>query len=159
MITKQALLERIYTYLSGKIDILANDNPMIGFVRPLIVKGLKRKLAKFGSFMDDFAEDDGTFAMKCLRCSTSRVTKKYVGEKFDMNKAREVKEMYKSIIPDKYTLADVYVAINSQYHDYAVLFKSWFGNSSDHKIIESAVNFWFRDDDCPECKVWDYFKD
>jgi hypothetical protein len=61
MITKQALLERIYTYLSGKIDILANDNPMIGFVRPLIVKGLKRKLAKFGSFMDDFAEDDGTF--------------------------------------------------------------------------------------------------
>ena len=41
MITKQALLERIYTYLSGKIDILANDNPMIGFVRPLIVKGLK----------------------------------------------------------------------------------------------------------------------
>lgn len=85
--------------------------------------------------------------------------KKYVGEKFDMNKAREVKEMYKSIIPDKYTLADVYVAINSQYHDYAVLFKSWFGNSSDHKIIESAVNFWFRDDDCPECKVWDHFKD
>lgn len=61
MITKQALLERIYTYLSGKIDILANDNPMTGFVRPLIVKGLKRKLAKFGSFMDDFAEDDGTF--------------------------------------------------------------------------------------------------
>ena len=85
--------------------------------------------------------------------------KKYVGEKFDMNKAREVKEMYKSIIPDTYTLADVYVAINSQYHDYAVLFKSWFGNSSDHKIIESAVNFWFRDDDCPECKVWDHFKD
>lgn len=46
MITKQALLERIYTYLSGKIDILANDNPMIGFVRPLSTSGSGMMIAR-----------------------------------------------------------------------------------------------------------------
>lgn len=85
--------------------------------------------------------------------------KKYVGEKFDMAKAREVMDMYRSVIPQEYTVSDVYVALNAQYHDYVVLFKSWFGGNSEHKIIESAINFWFRDDDCPENKVWDYFKD
>lgn len=86
-------------------------------------------------------------------------SKKYVGEKFDMNKAREVFEKYRGIIPAENTIADVYVAINAQYHDYVVLFKSWFSDNCEHKIIESAINFWFRDDDCPEGKVWDYFKD
>lgn len=36
---------------------------------------------------------------------------------------------------------DVYVAINAQYHDYCELFKAWFGDSVDSKIVESAINF------------------
>lgn len=33
----------------------------------------------------------------------------------------------RGILPTSATVADVYVAINSQYHDYAELFKNWFG--------------------------------
>lgn len=38
------------------------------------------------------------------------------------------------------------------------LFKAWFGDSVDSKIIESAINFWFKDDDFKSgCKIWKYF--
>ena len=58
------------------------------------------------------------------------------------------------------THADVYVAINSHYHDYCELFKAWFGDGIDQKIIESAIIFWFKDDDHREgSKLWNYFKE
>lgn len=86
--------------------------------------------------------------------------RKYVGEKFDMNKAKEVCERYRGIIPQTITQADVYVAINSQYHDYCELFKSWFGEGVEQKIIESAVVFWFKDADYKNgSKIWNYFKE
>lgn len=84
--------------------------------------------------------------------------RKYVGEKFDMLKAKEICERYRGIIPQSATHGDVYVAINAQYHDYCELFKAWFEDSVDSKIIESAINFWFKDDDFKSgCKVWKYF--
>jgi hypothetical protein len=56
--------------------------------------------------------------------------------------------------------ADVYVAINAQYHDYCELFKSWFNDGIEQKIIESAVVFWFKDDDYKDgFKLWNYFKE
>lgn len=86
--------------------------------------------------------------------------RKYVGEKFDMTKAKEVCERYRGIIPQTITHADVYVAINAQYHDYCELFKSWFGDGVEQKIIESAVIFWFKDDDYKDgFKLWNYFKE
>lgn len=86
--------------------------------------------------------------------------RKYVGEKFDMTKAKEVCERYRGIIPQTVTHADVYVAINAQYHDYCELFKSWFGDGVEQKIIESAVIFWFKDDDYKDgFKLWNYFKE
>lgn len=84
--------------------------------------------------------------------------RKYVGEKFDMMKAKEVCERYRGIIPQSATHADVFVAINAQYHDYCELFKAWFGDNIYNKIIESAINFWFKDDDYKGgSKVWKYF--
>lgn len=76
--------------------------------------------------------------------------RKYVGEKYSMMKAKEVCERYRGMIPTHINYVDVYVAINAQYHDYSILFKSWFGDNIDSKIIESAVIFWFRDDDFSE---------
>lgn len=73
--------------------------------------------------------------------------RKYIGEKFDMYKAKEVCERYRGILPTSVTTCDVYAAINSQYHNYAVLFKSWFGNDIEQRIIESAIVYWFKDDD------------
>ena len=39
--------------------------------------------------------------------------RKYIGEKFDMYKAKEVCERYRGIIPSHITYCDVYIAINS----------------------------------------------
>lgn len=85
--------------------------------------------------------------------------RKYSGEKFDMFKAKEICERYRGLIPNTVTTYDLYIAINSQYHDYAELFKAWFGSDIDQKIIESAIVFWFKDVDCKvENKVVEYFK-
>lgn len=86
--------------------------------------------------------------------------RKYIGEKFDMYKAKEVCERYRGLIPTSVTVCDVYVAINSQYHDYVELFKSWFSDGIEQKIVESAIIFWFKDVDCKSRnKVVSYFKE
>lgn len=73
---------------------------------------------------------------------------------------KEICERYRGVIPVSATPTDVYVAINSQYHDYVELFKSWFGDNVDQKIIESAIIFWFKDVDCKSRnKVVSYFKE
>lgn len=83
--------------------------------------------------------------------------KKYIGEKYDMNKAREICERYKEVLPNDVEPCDVYVAINAQYHDYAKLFEEWFGGNIDNKVFESAITFWFKDVDFDGDKVWEYF--
>lgn len=86
--------------------------------------------------------------------------RKSVGEKYDMSKAKEVTERYRGIIPQSATVADVYIALNAQYHDYCELLKAWFGDNIDTKVIESAVNFWFKDDDYKGGnKVYKYFRE
>lgn len=84
--------------------------------------------------------------------------KKYMGEKYDMNKAKEILSKYNGSIHAE--PIDVYIAINAQYHDYCELFKSWFGSNIDHKIIESAMTFWFKDVDYTGGnKVHKYFEE
>lgn len=52
------------------------------------------------------------------------------------------------------------IALNAQYHDYCELLKAWFGDNIDTKVIESAVNFWFKDDDYKGGnKVYKYFRE
>lgn len=83
--------------------------------------------------------------------------KKYIGEKYDINKAHEICERYKEVLPNDVEPCDVYVAINAQYHDYAKLFEEWFGGNIDNKVFESAITFWFKDVDFDSDKVWEYF--
>lgn len=86
--------------------------------------------------------------------------RKHSGEKFDISKAKEICERYRGILPTSISANDVYVAINSQYHDYAELFKSWFGDGIEQRIIESAIIFWFKDADCKaENKVVEYLRE
>ena len=83
---------------------------------------------------------------------------KYSGEVFSMERAEEIHNMYKECLMGKVTVTDVYIAINAQYHDYIELFKRWFSNSLDSKIIESAIVFWFKDEDYKMGnKVYKYF--
>ncbi len=84
--------------------------------------------------------------------------KKFAGERFDKHKSNEVFIKYKEMFPKGTTLCDVYVAINAQYHDYSALFKSWYREGVEHKIIESAIIFWFCDVDYSgKSKVYEYF--
>lgn len=86
--------------------------------------------------------------------------RRYTGEKYDFEKAKEVCERYRGFLPSSVNPVDVYVAINAQYHDYAKLFKSWFGDRIDHKIIESAIVFWFKDEDnLGTSKLVNYFRE
>jgi hypothetical protein len=55
------------------------------------------------------------------------------------------------------------IANNAQYHDYVRLYQDWFPNLTeeqlDEKVIYSAINFWFKDEDAGTGKVWNYFKE
>lgn len=107
--------------------------------------------------MDKFSHNDAKHTVDSMYHFEGG--KKHSGEYFDMNKAKEVKEMYKSILPHDIEVCDIYVAINAQYHDYVALFKSWNRNNVDHRVIESAIVFWFCDADYPgKSKIFDYFQ-
>lgn len=76
--------------------------------------------------------------------------------------AKNVFDKYVRNINSSITIWDVYVAINAQYHDYVRLYSEWFRNINknelDNKIIESAITFYFKDEDSGSTKTWNYFK-
>ena len=73
---------------------------------------------------------------------------------------KKLKSFPKVILEDEVEVADVYVAINAQYHDYCELFEKWFGKGNfDDMIFESAISFWFDDVDFGEDKLWKYFNE
>jgi hypothetical protein len=79
------------------------------------------------------------------------------GEHFNMHKAKEVFEKYKSHFVVEATPCDVYVAINAFYHDLNKPLKMWFGSNIDEKVILLAITFWFKDDDYQGNKLMNYF--
>lgn len=76
--------------------------------------------------------------------------------------AKNVFDKYVRNINSSITVWDVYVTINAQYHDYIRLYSEWFRNINknelDNKIIESAITFYFKDEDSGSTKTWNYFK-
>lgn len=54
----------------------------------------------------------------------------------------------------------MFIHYTTIYHDYAELFRSWFTDGIEQKVIESAIVFWFKDADSKsENKVVEYFKE
>lgn len=84
------------------------------------------------------------------------------GEIYNYDCAKNVFDKYVRNINNSITVWDVYVAINAQYHDYIRLYSEWFRNINknelDNKIIESAITFYFKDEDSGSTKTWNYFK-
>lgn len=84
------------------------------------------------------------------------------GEIYNYDCAKNVFDKYVRNINSSITVWDVYVAINAQYHDYVRLYSEWFHNINknelDNKIIESAITFYFKDEDSGSTKTWNYFK-
>lgn len=52
---------------------------------------------------------------------------------------------------------DVYVALHANWHDREVKFSEWFGPDADKRIVEDAIESYFKDEDGPkEGKIWIY---
>lgn len=79
------------------------------------------------------------------------------GEIYNYDCAKNVFDKYVRNINSSITVWDVYVAINAQYHDYVRLYSEWFRNINknelDNKIIESAITFYFKDEDSGSTKL------
>ena len=64
-------------------------------------------------------------------------------------------------LPGEVTAGDFYVALNSQWHDYHNVMSKLLPNEAevDKAIIETAMAFWFKDEDWPGVeKVWVYYR-
>lgn len=72
------------------------------------------------------------------------------------------KERWKDVVGYEglYQVSNLGRVRSTQYHDYAELFKNWFGNDIEQKIVESAIVFWFKDADAKsENKLVNYFRE
>lgn len=84
------------------------------------------------------------------------------GEMITPEHAEQIYERYRRNVHASVTKWDIYVALNAQYHDYDNIYNQWFNKDKEivkEKVVESAIVFWFKDEDAPEGKVWDYFND
>lgn len=136
-----------------------NDSEIYDVVNNLSPEDKKRMLRLIaGEDTEHFGKEQAKYIVSQMYHKENG--RKHVGEHYDYNKATEVMQRYAGMIPHGTTPCDIYVAINAQYHDYATLYKSWFGDNIDTKIIESAIIFWFKDEDYHEgSKIVNYFMD
>lgn len=87
--------------------------------------------------------------------------KEHRGAHWTMEQTNTVYDKYRSRLPAEITPGDFYVALNAQYHDLGQWFMEHMPDKEEAEgaIIESAVKFWFMDDDWPTAtKVWCYFR-
>lgn len=111
------------------------------------------------SYLLDFIIGNSITTTFLLYADNGKVCK---GEIYNYDCAKNVFDKYVRNINSSITVWDVYVAINAQYHDYVRLYSEWFRNINknelDNKIIESAITFYFKDEDSGSTKTWNYFK-
>lgn len=122
----------------------------------------RHEIHRYGGYLRDhmmeesFDEHDAKeIVSEMYHYETNR---RITGEHFNMRKAEEVFEKYKEHFVTKASPCEVYIAINAFYHDFANLFKTWFGSNIDEKIIMLAITFWFKDDDYQGNKLLNYFE-
>ena len=93
---------------------------------------------------------------------TNNNGEKIVGEILNYNCAKRIYDTKIKYINSSINIWYVYVALNAQYHYYHCYYKELFPQDSDEmikdKIINSAIVFWFKDEDGEDNKIWDYFK-
>ena len=118
------------------------------------VKNLHEKI-KGEHFDKDYAEYE---VSKMHHTDTER--KEVSGEVVSLLAATDVYNKYRNLLPNKTTIADLYVALNYPYHRYINLFEQWFGDNALEKIIEASMTSWFKDEDIPNGgKIWKHFKE
>lgn len=187
MVKINSVKEAIKDYIVKQLVSMGESSPAIRLLTPLAKRAIMNNIDSFDKFLKPIADKDGMIDIEGIFDEEMEIinnidnfnfdipfdeyeakevveqmyhvkdNKKYIGEKYDMNKAHEICERYKEVLPNDVEPCDVYVAINAQYHDYAKLFEEWFGGNIDNKVFESAITFWFKDVDFDGDKVWEYF--
>lgn len=134
-----------------------NDSEIYDVISNLSPEDKKRMMRMMaGEDTEHFGKEQAKYLVSQMYHTENG--RKHVGEHYSYDKATEVMQRYVGMIPHGTTPCDIYVAINAQYHDYSTLFKSWFGDNIDSKIMESAIIFWFKDDDYKDgSKLLNYF--
>jgi hypothetical protein len=59
MITILQLTENLKAYVDLQLDTMSKNNPMIGFMKPLIIRALDKNYSKIHRFLDLIADSDG----------------------------------------------------------------------------------------------------
>lgn len=162
MDNSQGILQRFKNYMAREMRHQDYDYGMSSYEDPYMMKNHynddqsnKYSRMRKHSMPEDI--DEYTAKQLVMEMFHYENGKKVTGEKFDMRKAKEVCDRFRGMIPSKVTVEEIYLAINAQYHDYCMLFKTWFGSNAEPKIIESAIVFWFKDEDSnKDSKIIDY---
>lgn len=148
MVERKVIIDKIVGFANAKLSELSSTNPVVLIARPYIARVINNNIAKFDSLLK-LAQDDNGIVCR--------------GEVFTVEDAKAIYDKHVRNINREITYWDVYVAVNAQYHDYVRLYQDWFPNLTeeqlDEKVIYSAINFWFKDEDAGTGKVWNYFKE
>lgn len=59
MLTIMQLSDNIRQYIDKQIDILSSNNPMVGFMKPLITRGLNKNFSNINKALDLIADENG----------------------------------------------------------------------------------------------------
>lgn len=59
MVSVMQLSKNLKDYLVSQIDILSGSAPMVGFMKPLIIRALDKNMSKIHSAIDLIADKDG----------------------------------------------------------------------------------------------------
>lgn len=59
MLTVMQLSDNIKRYIITQMDILSGGNPMIGFMKPLVTRGLDKNFSKVAKTLDLIADENG----------------------------------------------------------------------------------------------------
>lgn len=80
------------------------------------------------------------------------------GEHWTIDQVKAVYEQTRARLSATDTIADVYVALHSWWHDNIEMDREDFGENAESKNIARGVAYFFDDDDAPDGKIWHYYE-
>ena len=139
MVERKVIIDKIVGFVDTKLSEMSSTNPLVLITRPFIARAVNNNLAKLDSLLKLVQDENGMIDVEGI-----------MSETVDNLLVAQVKK-YPEV------LGGVEIG-----NDYIRMYKQWFPNLTeeqlDEKIIHSAINFWFEDEDAGSGKVWNYFK-
>lgn len=83
----------------------------------------------------------------------------YLGEKYNLLKAKEIYEKYKDKIHNSVSYIDLYIAMNYNYHKFYCIFNKHLNKNLDDLIFESTIAFWFDPNCYNSIKFQNFFSE